>query len=108
MNSCDTAGDMHRDGFAGTTDPARSAPQYAKACDAGFAPSCDALSQLYAAGSGVTKNAAKARQLHARACRLSDRPGVDLPLIIANARLTARCIEILRAMPLPAMSYAVP
>jgi TPR repeat protein len=71
LNSCNTLGDMSRDGDGIPADLVRAAAVYQKGCDGRFAPSCAALSELYAAGTGVTKNPAKAKKLMKRACTLS-------------------------------------
>lgn len=71
INSCDTLGEMCRNGDGVAKDAARAATLYAKGCDAGFSPSCRALGELYRDGNGVRKDVARGRRLQARACRLS-------------------------------------
>ena len=73
INSCDTLGDMLRDGDGIPADPKRAAEVYAKACTKGpFAPSCMALSKM-------ETDPKKAKQLFDRACRLSGNQVSDCP-----------------------------
>ena len=61
-------GTVHDEGMGVPKDPARAAPYFLKACNAGEPRGCVDLGVLTANGTGVPKDDARALLLYQRAC----------------------------------------